>query len=234
MIAGEIEVELVPQGTLAERIRAGGFGLGGVLTATGIGTLVERGQAHHRDRRAHASCSRLPLRADFALIGARQADYLGNLEYSLTAHNFNPIMAMAASVVIAEPEDDRAGRRASRPIRSRRRASPRRTTCSAERGMSDDKEIIARRVAQELHDGGLVNLGIGLPTLVAHYLPRGIAGLLPVRKRHRSAWSRRPTKGMEDPDLDRRRRRLHHAPCPVRVPSTARCPSGSSAAATST
>jgi acetate CoA/acetoacetate CoA-transferase alpha subunit len=103
MIAGEIEVELVPQGTLIERIRAGGVGLGGVLTATGIGTLVEKGKRIIEvDGKPYLL--ETPIRGDFALIGAKQADYYGNLEYSLTAHNFNPIIALAADVVIAEPQ----------------------------------------------------------------------------------------------------------------------------------
>ena len=103
MIAGEIEVELAPQGTLIERIRAGGVGLGGVLTATGLGTLVEKGkQIIEVDGKPYLL--EKPIRGDFALIGAKQADYYGNLEYSLTAHNFNPIIALAADVVIAEPQ----------------------------------------------------------------------------------------------------------------------------------
>jgi len=102
MIAGELEVELVPQGTLIERIRAGGVGLGGVLTATGVGTLVEKGKrVIEVDGKPYLL--ELPIRGDFALIGASKADYFGNLEYSLTAHNFNPIIALAADVVIAEP-----------------------------------------------------------------------------------------------------------------------------------
>jgi len=102
MISGEMEVELVPQGTLVERIRAAGFGLGGVLTATGLGTPVEDGkQTVEVDGKRFLL--EKPIWADFALIAARQADYVGNLEYSLTAHNFNPIMAMAAETVIAEP-----------------------------------------------------------------------------------------------------------------------------------
>ena len=102
MIAAEIEVELVPQGTLIERIRAGGVGLGGVLTATGIGTLVEEGkQVVKVDGKPYLL--EKPINGDFALVGCRQADYYGNLEYSLTAHNFNPIIALAATVVIAEP-----------------------------------------------------------------------------------------------------------------------------------
>jgi len=103
MMAGEIEVELAPQGTLIERIRAGGVGLGGVLTATGLGTLVEKGKTIVEvDGRRYLL--EKPIRADFALIGAKQADYYGNLEYSLTAHNFNPIIALAGDVVIAEPQ----------------------------------------------------------------------------------------------------------------------------------
>jgi acetate CoA/acetoacetate CoA-transferase alpha subunit len=102
MISGEIEVELVPQGTLIERIRAAGVGLGGVLTATGLGTLVQDGkQVVEVDGKRYLL--EKPIRGDFALIGAKQADYYGNLEYSLTAHNFNPIIALAAEVVIAEP-----------------------------------------------------------------------------------------------------------------------------------
>jgi acetate CoA/acetoacetate CoA-transferase alpha subunit len=104
MIAGEIQVELVPQGTLIERIRAGGFGLGGVLTATGVGTIVEEG----KQKVAVAGKDYLvetALHADFALINAFLADYLGNLSYALTARNFNPVMAMAAETVIAEADN---------------------------------------------------------------------------------------------------------------------------------
>lgn len=103
MIAGEIEVELVPQGTLVERIRAGGVGLGGVLTATGLGTPVEDGKPVVEVDGKRFLLER-PIRGDFALIAAKSADYKGNLEYSLTAHNFNPIMALAADTVIAEPQ----------------------------------------------------------------------------------------------------------------------------------
>ena len=103
MIAGEIEVELAPQGTLIERIRAGGVGLGGALTATGLGTLVEKGK-RVIEVNGKSYLLETPIRAEFALIGAKQADYFGNLEYSLTAHNFNPIIALAADVVIAEPQ----------------------------------------------------------------------------------------------------------------------------------
>jgi acetate CoA/acetoacetate CoA-transferase alpha subunit len=101
MIAEELQVELVPQGTLAERVRAGGYGLGGFLTATGVGTLVQEGkQTVEVDGKTWLL--ELPLRADFALIKAKRSDYKGNLDYSLTARNFNPLMAMAADTVIAD------------------------------------------------------------------------------------------------------------------------------------
>ncbi len=99
MMAKEIDVELVPQGTLIERIRAGGFGLGGVLTQTGIGTPVEDGkQQVEVDGKPYLV--EVALRADFALVQAFIADYLGNLGYALTSRNFNPVIAMAASTVI--------------------------------------------------------------------------------------------------------------------------------------
>jgi acetate CoA/acetoacetate CoA-transferase alpha subunit len=103
VIAGEMEAELCPQGTLAERIRAGGFGLGGILTPTGVGTVVAEGkQVIEVDGKPYLL--EKPLTADFALIAAHRSDYRGNLEYSLTARNFNIVMATAGRTVIAEPE----------------------------------------------------------------------------------------------------------------------------------
>ena len=104
MIAGRMQVDLVPQGTLIERIRAGGHGLGGVLTATGLGTVVEEG----KQKIAVAGKDYLletALRAEFALVNAFLADYLGNLAYALTARNFNPVIAMAADTVIADADN---------------------------------------------------------------------------------------------------------------------------------
>ena len=98
-----LEVELTPQGTFVERIRAGGFGLGGVVTPTGVGTLVEEGKRKLEiDGREYLL--EPPLRADFALLSAFLCDYVGNLSYALTARNFNPVMAMAADTVIVETE----------------------------------------------------------------------------------------------------------------------------------
>jgi acetate CoA/acetoacetate CoA-transferase alpha subunit len=104
MLAGELEVELVPQGTLVERIRAGGYGLGGILTQTGLGTPVEAGKQQVEVGGKHYLLE-TPLHADFALVHAFLADYLGNLGYALTARNFNPLMAMAATTVIAAADN---------------------------------------------------------------------------------------------------------------------------------
>lgn len=103
MMEHELEVELVPQGTLIERIRSGGFGLGGVLTRTGVGTSAEQGKQHIKIGNDDYLLE-VALRADFALVQAFIADYLGNLSYALTARNFNPLMAMAADTVIANAE----------------------------------------------------------------------------------------------------------------------------------
>src|SRR5947208_3795147 len=103
MIAGKIAVDLVPQGTLIERIRAGGFGLGGVLTPTGVGTVVEEGKQKVQVNGA-TYLIETALHAEFALIDAFLADYLGNLSYALTARNFNPVIAMAADTTIVTAE----------------------------------------------------------------------------------------------------------------------------------
>jgi acetate CoA/acetoacetate CoA-transferase alpha subunit len=99
MIAGKMAVDLVPQGTLIERIRAGGCGLGGVLTPTGIGTIVEEGK-QKVEVNGRKYLVETALRADFALVNAFMADYLGNLSYALTSRNFNPVIAMAADTTI--------------------------------------------------------------------------------------------------------------------------------------
>ena len=102
--AGEVELELVPQGTLIERIRAGGAGLGGVLTRTGLDTVIAEGKQTLEIDGERWLLER-PLRADAALLKAHRADTLGNLEYRLAGLNFNPVMATAAELVIAEVEE---------------------------------------------------------------------------------------------------------------------------------
>jgi acetate CoA/acetoacetate CoA-transferase alpha subunit len=104
MMSCKMGIDLVPQGTLVERIRAGGCGLGGVVTPTGIGTTVENGK-QKIEVAGKAYLLETALRADFALIHAFLADYLGNLQYALTARNFNPVMAMAADTVVVTAEN---------------------------------------------------------------------------------------------------------------------------------
>ena len=103
MIDGTMTVDLIPQGTLIERIRAGGFGLGGVLTPTGLGTVVEEGK-QRIEVNGKSYLVETALRADFALVSAFLADYLGNLSYALTGRNFNPVMAMAGATTIVTAE----------------------------------------------------------------------------------------------------------------------------------
>lgn len=100
----EVELELVPQGTFVERIRAGGAGIGGFLTRVGLGTMVEDGKQTLRVDGEDYLLEK-PLRADFAFLKAFQADRLGNLVYRMAGRNFNPAMATAADVVIAEVEE---------------------------------------------------------------------------------------------------------------------------------
>ncbi|MDY6382087.1 MAG: 3-oxoacid CoA-transferase subunit A [Bacteroidales bacterium] len=105
MISGEMEVQLIPQGTLAEQIRCGGAGIGGFLTTTGLGTIVEEGkQKLTVDGKEYLL--EKPLRADVALIGASVCDKSGNLVYRGTSQNFNPLMATAADLVIAEVKEE--------------------------------------------------------------------------------------------------------------------------------
>lgn len=104
MIANELDVELVPQGTLAERVRAGGSGLGGVLTPTGVGTVV----AEKKETIIVDGCEYLlekPIRAEISLLKAYKADKAGNLVYHRSARNFNPLMALASDLVIAQVEE---------------------------------------------------------------------------------------------------------------------------------
>ena len=104
LLAGEVEVELVPQGTFSERIRAGGAGIGGFFTPTGVGTVVAEGK-ETRTIDGRDYLLERPLRADFAFVKAFRGDRMGNLTYRKTARNFNPLMATAAAVTLAEVEE---------------------------------------------------------------------------------------------------------------------------------
>ena len=104
MLAEELIVELVPQGTLAERIRCGGAGLGGILTPTGVGTIAEENKQKLCVDGVEYLLEK-PLRADVALLKAKKADKAGNLIYDKSARNFNPVMAMAADIVIVEVDE---------------------------------------------------------------------------------------------------------------------------------
>jgi acetate CoA/acetoacetate CoA-transferase alpha subunit len=104
MSAGELEVELVPQGTLAERIRCGGHGLGGVLTPTGLGTHVAEGK-RILEVDGKEYLLETPIRADVAILHGTRIDSFGNIYYAGTTRNFNPLMAMAADLVLATAEE---------------------------------------------------------------------------------------------------------------------------------
>jgi len=192
---GEVEFEMVPQGTLAERVRAAGAGIAAFYVPTGVGTPVEEGKEKRIfDERQYLL--ETSLRADFALIRAQRADGLGNLVYRRTARNFNPSFAAAARVTVAEVDEivepgqldpegvgtpgifvDRLVRRRE-PLRKERvfelmRALGR--TVSAARGPREGEaglsaELMALRVARLLKPGKYVNLGIGLPTLVSEFV----------------------------------------------------------------
>jgi 3-oxoacid CoA-transferase subunit A len=103
-LSGELELEFNPQGTLAERIRAGGAGIPGFYTKTGVGTVIAEGK-EHKEFDGETYILERGLRADLAIVKAWKGDHEGNLVYRLTARNFNPMMAMAGKIMIAEVED---------------------------------------------------------------------------------------------------------------------------------
>jgi len=189
VLAGELELELVPQGTLAERIRAGGAGIPGFYTRTALGTQLAEGKPT-RIVGDQECVLETAIRADLAFVKAWKGDRAGNLVYRKTARNFNPMVATCAEVCVAEVEElvevgeldpdqvHTPGIYVDRIIHGtsyQKRIEFLTLQGSAAPGKeTPSRELMARRAARELRDGYHVNLGIGIPTLVANYIPAGI------------------------------------------------------------
>ena len=189
VLAGELELELVPQGTLAERLRAGGAGIPGFYTRTAYGTrLAEGKETRAFDGRDYVL--EPAIQADVAIVKAWKGDRTGNLVFRKTARNFNPMIATCGRVTVAEVEElvepgeldpdqiHTPGIYVNRIVQGagyQKRIEFRTTSGAATPGKHDPlRERMARRAAQELRNGYYVNLGIGIPTLVANYIPEGM------------------------------------------------------------
>ncbi len=189
VLSGELELELIPQGTLAERLRAGGAGIPGFYTRTGFGTKLTEG----KETKAFEGKEYVlepGIRADVSLVKAWKGDKSGNLVYRKTSRNFNPMIATCGTVCVAEVEElvevgeldpdgihtpgiyvDRIMQGASYEKRIEFRTVQGAVVAKSGGGVRD---LLAKRAAQELRDGYYVNLGIGIPTLVANYIPAGM------------------------------------------------------------
>jgi 3-oxoacid CoA-transferase len=189
VLAGELELELVPQGTLAERLRAGGAGIPGFYTRTSFGTQLAAGkETRVFDGKEHVF--EHSLRADLAIVKAWKGDKSGNLVFRKTARNFNPMIATCGKVCVAEVEElvevgalepdsiHTPGIYVDRILQGtnyEKRIEFRMVRGAAPAKQAEPlRELMARRAAQELRDGYYVNLGIGIPTLVASFIPGGI------------------------------------------------------------
>ncbi|MCY4465631.1 MAG: 3-oxoacid CoA-transferase subunit B [Chloroflexi bacterium] len=177
--SGDIAFELLPQGTLAEAIRAGGAGIGGFYTPSAAGTpLAAESETRFIKGREHVFVP--GLRADVALIRARLADEAGNLVYHMTEQNFNKAMATAADLVIAEVDEilplgsldpntiHSPGNYVDALVHAPATLAELGSSAAAHSGRADDKRLkIARRALAELQPGHVINLGVGMPTLIA-------------------------------------------------------------------
>jgi len=215
VLAGELELELIPQGTLAERLRAGGAGIPGFYTRTAFGTKLADGKETKKfDGKDYVL--EPGITAEVSLVKAWKGDKTGNLVFRKTSRNFNPMIATCGKVCVAEVEQlvepgeldpdqvhtpgiyvDRIIQGAKYEKRIEFRTVQGATVAKAG---STVRDLLAKRAAKELRDGYYVNLGIGIPTLVANYIPEGIHvtlqsenGLLGIGPF--------PQPGEEDPDL---------------------------------
>ena len=214
VLAGELELHLVPQGTLAEKLRAGGAGIPGFYTRTGYGTLLTEGkEIHVFDGKEYVLEE--AIHSDLSLVKAWKGDALGNLVFRKTARNFNPMIATCGKMCVAEVEElvpvgaldpDQIhvpGIYVDRIIQGEKyeKRIEFRTVAGANSGKESPTRIaMAKRAAKELRDGYYVNLGIGIPTLVANFIPAGMNvtlqsenGLLGIGPF--------PTEDQVDPDL---------------------------------